>query len=46
MPSLVSISSSSFGNFEPGTIEEFTRDDERRVRGDLMTILDSFRFLK
>jgi hypothetical protein len=46
MPSLVSISSSSFGNFEPGAIEEFTRDDERRVRGDLMTILDSFRFLK
>ena len=42
----VNIASSSFANFDPGTIKEFTRDDERRVRGDLVTIVDSFRFLK
>jgi hypothetical protein len=42
----VSIASSSFANFDPGTIKEFTREDEKRVQSDLMAILDSFRFLK
>jgi hypothetical protein len=42
----VSIASSSFANFDPGTVKEFTREDERRVQSDLMVILDSFRFLK
>jgi hypothetical protein len=42
----VNIASSSFANFDPGTIKEFTHEDESRVRSDLMAILDSFRFLK
>jgi hypothetical protein len=42
----VSIASSSFANFDPDTVKEFTREDERRVQSDLMVILDSFRFLK
>jgi hypothetical protein len=41
-----SIASSSFANFDPGTVKEFTREDERRVQSELMAILDSFRFLK
>ena len=40
------IAESSFGNFDPGTKKEFTRDDERRVMRDLMVSLNSFRFLK
>ena len=41
-----SIASSSFANFDPGTVKEFTREDERRVQSELIAILDSFRFLK
>jgi hypothetical protein len=42
----VRITSSSFANFDPGTIKEFTSEDEKRVQSDLMAILNSFRFLK
>ena len=42
----VRIASSSFANFDPGTIKEFTGEDEKRVQSDLIAILDSFRFLK
>ena len=42
----LSIAESSFANFDPGTIKEFTREDEKRVQSDLIAVLDSFRFLK
>jgi|ERR1700733_12016807 len=42
----LSIASSSFANFDPGTIKEFTREDEKRVQSDLVAIMDSFQFLK
>jgi len=41
----LSIAESSFANFDPGTVKEFTREDEGRVQRELMAILDSFRFL-
>ena len=42
----LSIAESSFANFDPGTVKEFTREDEKKVRSEIMAILDSFRFLK
>jgi hypothetical protein len=42
----LNIAESSFANFDPGTIKEFTRDDESQVMRDLMVSLNSFRFLK
>jgi hypothetical protein len=42
----VRITSSTFANFDPGTIKEFTSEDKKRVQSDLMAILNSFRFLK
>lgn len=40
----VNIATSAFVNFEPGSIKEFT--DQQRVQSRLVTIVDSFRFLK
>ena len=42
----LNIAASSFGNFDPGAITEFTRDDEAKVVRDLEVSLNSFRFLK
>jgi hypothetical protein len=42
----INIATSSFGNYDPGSIKEFTRDDERKVMRDLTLTLNSFRFLK
>jgi hypothetical protein len=42
----LNIAESSFANFEPGAIKEFTRDDESQVKRDLTVSLNSFRFLK
>lgn len=42
----LNIAESSFANFDPGTIKEFTRDDEATVMRDLTVSLNSFRFLK
>jgi hypothetical protein len=42
----INITSTEFSNFEPGAVKEFTRRDEQRVRNELTTILNSFRFLK
>jgi hypothetical protein len=42
----VNIATSSYGNFDPGTIKEFTKEDTAKVREDLTSIVDSFRFLK
>lgn len=42
----INIASASFASFDPGTVKEFTHEDERRVHDELSTILDSFRFLK
>jgi len=40
----VNVAVSSFANFNPGTIKEF--EDDPRVRAQLLTIADSFHFLK
>jgi hypothetical protein len=42
----LNIAESSFANFDPDTIKEFTRDDEAKVMRDLRGSLNSFRFLK
>jgi hypothetical protein len=42
----INLTTAAFANFDPGTVKEFTREDEQRVRDELTTILDSFRFLK
>ena len=42
----LSIAESSFANFDPNTVKEFTQEDQKKVETDLMAILDSFRFLK
>jgi hypothetical protein len=42
----INLAATSFANFDPGTVKEFTPEDEQRVRKELTTILDSFRFLK
>jgi hypothetical protein len=41
----ITIASSSFGSFDPGTVREFTSKDDQRVRSELTTILNSFRFM-
>jgi hypothetical protein len=40
------VTASEFANFDPGTIKEFTHEDERHVRKELTEIVKSFRFLK
>jgi hypothetical protein len=42
----VNIASSNIAYSDPGTVKEFTREDEKKVRSEIMAILDSFRFLK
>ncbi|MFY9531642.1 MAG: hypothetical protein WBC04_24575 [Candidatus Acidiferrales bacterium] len=42
----INVAITSFANFDPGTVKEFTHDDEQRVRSELTLVLDSFRFLK
>jgi hypothetical protein len=37
------ITSTYFGVFDPGTIKEFTKQDEKRVSDELTRIVDSFR---
>jgi hypothetical protein len=39
------ITSTYFGAFDPGTIKEFTKQDEKRVNAQLTRIVDSFRAL-
>jgi hypothetical protein len=39
----VSVTFSNFGVYEPGTIKEFTRQDQQQVLAQLTRILDSFR---
>ena len=41
----ITIASNSFGSFDPGTVMEFTTKDDLRVRNELRTILDSFKFV-
>jgi hypothetical protein len=41
----ISLATNSFGSFDPGTVREFTSNDDQRVRRELTTILDSFRFV-
>jgi hypothetical protein len=41
----INLATNSFGSFDPGTVREFTSDDDQRVRRELTTILDSFRFV-
>jgi hypothetical protein len=41
----ITIASSSFGSLDPGTVREFTSKDDQRVRSELTTILNSFRFM-
>lgn len=42
----INIETTSFANYDPGTVKEFTTGDQERVRGELATIVDSFKFLK
>jgi hypothetical protein len=41
----INLATTSFANSDPGTLKEFTREDEQHVRSELTTILDSFRFV-
>ena len=41
----INLATNSFGSFDPGTVREFTSSDDQRVRAELTTILDSFRFV-
>lgn len=41
----INLATNSFGSFDPGTVREFTPKDDQRVRIELTTILDSFRFV-
>jgi hypothetical protein len=41
----INLATNSFGSFDPGTVREFTSKDDQRVRTELATILDSFRFV-
>jgi len=42
----INIATTSFANYDPGTVKEFTITDHQHLRGDLTAILDSFKFLK
>lgn len=41
----INLATNSFGSFDPGTVMEFTTQDDLRVRNELRTILDSFKFV-
>jgi hypothetical protein len=41
----INLATNSFGSFDPGTVMEFTTQDDLRVRNELRTILHSFKFV-
>jgi hypothetical protein len=42
----IRIATASMGGYPPGTIKEFTQEDERRVKAALAKVMSSFKFLK
>jgi hypothetical protein len=42
----INVAITSFANFDPGAVKEFTHEDDQHVRAELATILDSFKFLR
>ena len=42
----IKIATSSLGGYSPGTVKEFTEEDEQRVQASLAKVLSTFEFLK
>lgn len=42
----IKIATSSLGGYSPGTVKEFTQEDEQRVQASLAKVLATFEFLK